>query len=401
MHAGLDRSTGFGRVGYPYLLGLRRRWHTGTVEVRLFGRRTTVLSGPEGVQLFYNEALMRRHGAIPRPLVRTLFGAGAVHGLDDEEHKHRKATFVRLLTPGAAGEIAAVADEVWRGRSHFCTTDPVRVFDQAVDVHCAAVCRWAGVPADAVDRRLGRDLMAIVDGFGSLGPRWLRARRARRRADKWARRLIARVRGGHRKVEPGTALDVIAGATTPDGTLLRARVAGVELINILRPTVAVAYFVAFTAHALREHPELRERLDAAPDEVYEAFANEVRRYYPFVPMLAARVRRSVTFQGRELQRGRRVLLDVYGTLHDAELWDAPERFDMERFRDGSVPDYYVPQGGGDVATGHRCPGERVAIELIKVAARCMVARPPEDAPETRIPMNRLPTRPVPVEKEQR
>jgi fatty-acid peroxygenase len=118
-----------------------------------------------------------------------------------------------------------------------------------------------------------------------------------------------------------------------------------------------------------------------------------------VPLLAARVRRPVTFQGRTLQPGRRVLLDVYGTLHDPQLWEEPERFDMDRFRDGSVPDYYVPQGGGDVTTGHRCPGERVAIELIKAAARCMASRPPEGAPETCIPMNRLPTRPVPVGKE--
>jgi fatty-acid peroxygenase len=400
VHAGLDRSPALRRIGYPYLLRMRRRWHAGTAELRLLGRRTTVLSGPEGVQLFYNEALMRRQGAIPRPLLRTLFGAGAVHGLDDGEHKQRKAMFVRLLTPGAAGEIAGIADELWRGPSHFCAVDPVRVFDEAVQVHCAAVCRWAGVPADWVDAALGDDLIAIVDGFGSFGGRrWLRARRARRRVDKWSRRLIARVRGGRRKVEPGTALDVIAGATTPSGTLLPSRVAGVELINVLRPTVAVAYFVAFTAHALRAHPELRDQLHAAPDEVCEAFANEVPRYYPFVPLLAARVRRPVTFQGRTLQPGRRVLLDVYGTLHDPQLWEEPERFDMDRFRDGSVPDYYVPQGGGDVTTGHRCPGERVAIELIKAAARCMASRPPEGAPETCIPMNRLPTRPVPVGKE--
>ena len=399
VHAGPDRSVRLRHVGYPYLLRLRERWHTATAEVRLLGRRTTVLSGPEGVRLFYNEDLMRRRDAVPRPLVRTLFGKGAVHGLDDAEHQHRKSMFVRVLDEKAAHDIAAIADELWRGREHFCAVDPAGVFAQAVDVHCAAVCRWAGVPAEAVDRRLGRDLMAIVDGFGSLGMRGLRARRARRRVDRWARRLIARVRGGHRNAPPGSALDVIAGATTPNGTLLRTRVAGVELVNVLRPTVAVAYFVAFTAHALQEQPELREHVHAAPDEVLEDFANEVRRYYPFVPMLAARARRTVTFQGRPLAAGRRVLLDVYGTLHDPQLWDEPERFDCARFRDGSVPEYYIPQGGGDVATGHRCPGERVAIELIKVAARCMAARPGEHAPATCIPLNRLPTRPVAVDEE--
>jgi fatty-acid peroxygenase len=160
---------------------------------------------------------------------------------------------------------------------------------------------------------------------------------------------------------------------------LPAHTAGVELINVLRPTVAVAYFVAFTSHALQTQPALREELNA-DDELYESLAHEVRRVYPFVPMLAARVRRPVTYQGRLLPRGRRVILDVYGTLHDRHLWDEPERFDLDRFR-GLDPDPYlfVPQGGGDPANGHRCPRERLAIELIKCAARHLVESAPSPA----------------------
>jgi fatty-acid peroxygenase len=393
VHTGLDRSVGLLRGGYPYLLRLRRRWQAPTAEIRVLGRRTTVLSGPDGVHLFYNETVMRRAGALPRPLLRMLFGADAVHGLDDEEHRHRKAMFVDLLPPEAARDIAGYATDGWRACDG--ALDPVGVFDAAVDVHCAAICRWAGVPDEAVDRKLGRDLAAIVDGFGSLGLRQLRARRARHRVNRWARRLVMQARGGQRRVDPAGAVGRIASASGLDGALLPARIAGVELVNILRPTVAVAYFVAFAAHALHERPELRERLDGADDELYEAFAHELRRYYPFVPMLAARVRRPVTFQGRMLTPGRRVLLDVFGTLHDPELWDAPERFEPGRFLGAaSVPEYYVPQGGGEVRAGHRCPGERVAVELIKSAARWMVERPAGATGNVRIPMNRLPTRPV-------
>jgi fatty-acid peroxygenase len=61
----------------------------------------------------------------------------------------------------------------------------------------------------------------------------------------------------------------------------------------------------------------------------------------------------------------------------------------------------VPQGGGDPATGHRCPGERVAIELIKTAASYLVERPDverpaPDAAPARIPLTRFPTGPVPA-----
>lgn len=392
-HTRVDCGLALLHTGYPYLLGLRRRWRTATAEIRLLGRRTTVLSGPDGVQLFYNEALVRRRGAIPAPLRNTLFGKGAIHGLDDEEHKHRKAMFVELLTPEAARAIATEAAGLWAADVQRAL-DPVGVFESAVEVHCAAACRWAGVPDAMVDRRLGDDLALIVDGFGSVGRRGLRARLARRRVDRWAQRVISRVRGGYEHADPDSALAVIATASRLDGRQLPARVAAVELINVLRPTVAVAYFVAFAAHAVRTQPGLRDRLAGADDATYEAFAHELRRHYPFVPMLAARVRRPITFHGRPLTPGRRVLLDVYGTLHDPELWDEPQRFDLDRFRGTEPGECFVPQGGGDVRTGHRCPGERIAVELIKTATRHLVDQPVGADVPCHIPLDRLPTRPL-------
>jgi fatty-acid peroxygenase len=168
-HAVLDRSAGILRAGYPYLLGLRRRWDASTAEVRLLGRRTTVVSGPSGVRIFYDEATMRRYGALPGPLRRALFGDGAVHALDDDEHKQRKAMFLDLLTPSAAREVAAIAHQLWRTPGRDRALDPVGVFDETVEIHCAAACRWAGMPAEKVDSGLARDLIAMVDGFGSLG----------------------------------------------------------------------------------------------------------------------------------------------------------------------------------------------------------------------------------------
>jgi fatty-acid peroxygenase len=391
-HVLAERGGGALRAGYPYLLGLRRRWDAASIEIRLLGRRTTVVSGPDGAQLFYDESAMRRRGAVPRVLRRTLFGDGAIHGLDGDAHKRRKALFLDLLTPAAAKSIAESAAQWWRRVPRDPVVDPAAVFDDAVLVHSAAVCEWAGVPESRVDVTLCRDLADIVDGFGSLGPRGVRARRARKRVDRWACELVAAVRSATVDAVSGTALDVLAHHRDLDED-----VAGVELINILRPTVAVAYFAAFAAHALGTHPGLRDRLQRATDEEYEAFAHEVRRHYPFVPMLGAVVRRRTSFHGRDLPIGRRVVLDVYGTLHDPDLWHEPARFDPDRFV-GVEPDpyTYLPQGGGE-PTGHRCPGERVAVELIKVVARHLVTeRTPVISADERIPVNRLPTRPLPA-----
>jgi fatty-acid peroxygenase len=90
-----------------------------------------------------------------------------------------------------------------------------------------------------------------------------------------------------------------------------------------------------------------------------------------------------------------VLLDLHGMNHDPHLWPDADRFDPQRFA-GRQPDAftYVPQGGGDPHTGHRCAGERVTVELLKSALRTLT-RVTYDVPEQDLsfPLSRMPTRP--------
>src|SRR3954454_2151438 len=171
-------------IPYPYLLRRRQKAGVAPIDVGPPGQRMTVLAGPAGARLFYDETLMRRRGAIPFPVRRVLFGLGAVHGLDDADHKHRKALFVDLLTPDAAKAIAEAADARWRDRAGQ-EVRPAAMYGEAVEVHAAAVTEWAGIPAAETYPELDHDLAAMVDGFGSIGPRHLAARRARHRSQRW------------------------------------------------------------------------------------------------------------------------------------------------------------------------------------------------------------------------
>ena len=157
--------------------------------------------------------------------------------------------------------------------------------------------------------------------------------------------------------------------------------AAIELINLLRPIVAISTFVTFAALALHEHPAWRDRLRARNEEDIEMFVQEVRRYYPFAPFLGARVKRNFVWKGYEFKKGTLVLLDVYGTNHDARLWEYPNEFQPERFmtRKGGLFDF-IPQGGGDSNTGHRCPGEGATIEIMKASVDFLVNQIDFDVP---------------------
>jgi len=188
---------------------------------------------------------------------------------------------------------------------------------------------------------------------------------------------------------------VVAHHRDLDGKPLDSRIAAVELLNLLRPTVAVAYFITYAALELLAHPHWCERL-RAEDELLEPFAQEVRRLHAFFPFTAARVRDGFDWQGHHFPAGTRVMLDLWGTNREASRWTDPEAFQPERFVDWPGDAFgFVTQGGGDPAQGHRCPGERLAIELLKLALRMLTREMDYAVPaqDLRIDLSRMPAKP--------
>lgn len=392
--------------GYAWLPDLSRRKGPSPVRTRLLGKPAIALRGPAAVGFFYDEDHVRRRTALPEPVLGTLFGKGAVHTLDGPEHRARKALFVSLLTnaSGVAALARHVADEWDRSSKEWSERAPVTLFDEVGVLLTRAVCAWAGVPLDerADDdeaRRTAGDLVAMVDGFATAGPRHFEARCARKRQEKRLARLVEEVRsagGGTPEAgRPVSAVEVVAAHREADGALLDPRTAAVEILNVIRPTVAVTWYTVFGAHALHRHPALRERLAEDRAGYARAFAHEVRRFYPFAPFVAGLAPEDVQWGGEPIAKGTLVLLDLYGQNHDPELWHAPYVFDPERFT-GREPgrDELVPQGGGAVAEGHRCPGEDITLAVLSTLLP-RLARLDYHVPEQdlRIPLNRMPTKP--------
>ncbi|GAA1778695.1 cytochrome P450 [Actinomadura chokoriensis] len=358
----------------PYgLLSARARHLDADVyDTRMLLRKTTCMTGADAARVFYDPDRFVREGAAPRRLRVTLFGERGVQGLDGRRHAARKQMFMSLMTPEARDELRGLVARFWRERIRdWRAARQVELFDEVSELLCRAVCAWTGVPLAARQvPEITRLLVALIEAPAAVGPRYLRGRAARKLADRWAAAHVTRAR---ERDERGSALDEIAAYRDTDGTLLPVDVAAVELLNVLRPTVAVARFVVFAAMALHGAPEWRNKLATDDDpELLEAFVQEVRRFYPFFPLVAARTARDFEWRGHRFPKGRRVLLDLHGTDHDPRLWDRPEQFRPERFI-GREPDAYtlIPQGGGDHYEGHRCAGEWITKDVMKVAVTAL------------------------------
>jgi fatty-acid peroxygenase len=385
--------------GYGWLPDARRARGRRTVAARLGGLPVLGIEGPDAARFLYDEDHVRRSHAIPEPVQGTLFGKGAVHTLDGEAHRVRKAMFVSLLMDD--DRIATLAKGVtvaWDAAvPGWVARDEVVLLDVAAEVITRAVCDWAGVPvADGEVPSVARDLTAMVDGFATAGPRHWRARRARGRREAWLARLVEEVRSGTATVPTGSVVDVVAGHRDAGGERLDPRTAAVEVLNVIRPTVAISWFLAFSGHALARWPQYRDRLASGDPTFAEAWADEVRRFYPFAPFIGGRAPREVEWDGERVPAHSMVLLDLYGQDHDPDLWDDPYAFHPERFLGREIGAFeLVPQGGGDPRTGHRCPGERVTVAVLSALA-VRLARLQADVPEQdlSISLRRIPARPA-------
>jgi fatty-acid peroxygenase len=369
---------------YRYIARECRRRRTDILETRLLLEPTLCLTGPIAAELFYDTERFTREAAAPEPLRATLFGEGGVQALDGGAHRHRKAMFMALMTPESIRALTQRVVLGWDIASvrWSASQAEVALYDAMHELLTRAVCEWAGVPlreAEVAERT--HDLVALFDEAGAKGLGHVRARMARRRAEQWMETLIGQARMGELDLDREGAAWRVAMHRDLDGQPLDARVAAVELLNVLRPTVAVSVYVVQAAHALHAHPALRAALQGGDEGALRRFVLEVRRCYPFFPAVMARVRKDFEWEGFPFRQGTRVVLDIYGTNHDPRTWEAPDEFRPDRFI-GREPTSFdmIPQGGGEHHGNHRCPGEWITEAVLQASVDYLARRIAYDVP---------------------
>jgi len=397
--AHFDSTISFLREGYAFISSRCDRLNTDVFTSRIGLLPVTFIRGAEAAELFYEGDRFTRQGAMPPTVQHLLQDKGSVQALDGRAHRVRKHAFLSLMSTDAMNRLGNIFDQQWEqvirrlpARRHLVLHDVVQ------EILTRTACQWSGIEVQETDiPRLTKELGLMVDRAARFGPANWYAQWRRRSTERWATRLIENFRSGILHPPEGTALDVFAHYQDDDGDPLPSKIAAVELINILRPTVAVSRFIAFAAVALEEHPQWRETFASGDETDLEPFVQEVRRYYPFFPVIAGRVNEPFTWRGHRFKNQDWVVFDIYGTCHDHRLWEDPGSFRPERFRGWNWEEdisALVAQGAGHHSQNHRCPGEWSTIELLKRAVRKLASSdftmPVQDLS---IPLNKMPALP--------
>lgn len=385
-----DATAAFLAEGYGF--GRRRFESLGTdaFRTRLLGKRVTFLRGTDAARFFYERDRFSREGALPPTVVHSLQDEGSVQTLTGAAHRHRKSLFTQVLDDASAAELTAAFDRAWTDAAGaWAGADPVPVIPATGRVLTRAALEWAGIrePEAGVDQR-AREFLAMIDGAGSFGIRNVSGLALRRRTERWATGVVRELRPLGDAVTPAAR---VALWRDERGELLDEDVAVVELLNILRPVVAVSRFIAFAALALHQHPEWRERV-VSDDAALAAFTEEIRRTAPFFPAIAGRANGAHTWHDVEFAEGDWVVLDMFATNRHPGLWGDAEQFRPERFLT-AAPEV-VAQGAGEPGRGHRCPGEPATVDLLAEATKRLAGMswslPPQDL---RVDLRRFPAAP--------
>lgn len=395
---GIDHTIDMSQEGYLFIKNRVDKYKSDIFETHLLGEKAICIIGEEAARTFYDSELFQRKGAAPKRVQKTLFGMGGVQSMDGASHLHRKHLFMSLTNSHHQNQLSKLLMDKWKSSvSKWKDEEEIVLFDEAKYILCWTACNWAGVPLlESEVKERAEDFSAMVDGLGGIGPRYWKGKIARSRAEEWIGGVIEDVRSGKLNVEESSPLYAMAFHRELDGSQMDTQIAAVELINIIRPIVAISTFITFSALALHDHPECKEKLLSGNDKYFEMFVQEVRRYYPFGPYLGARVKKDFTWNKYEFKKGMLVILDIYGTNHDSRIWDNPFEFRPERFKERKHNLFdFIPQGGGDSAKGHRCPGEGITIEIMKASIDFLINKIEFEVPDQDLSysLERIPTLP--------
>ncbi|MET9381324.1 cytochrome P450 [Streptomyces sp. NPDC002928] len=332
--------------------------------------------------------------------VRELLGDGIVTCPNAAHKRVRRLVqpaFQRTRVAGHITTMAARADAMtgaWRSGVPLDVTREMT--DMAMTIGVRAM--FAAEIAEHYRDETHACLDAIIKGIhreafaSALGVQWLFRHRTRRFHGALARykQVVDEVITAYRRsdAEHADILSMLLAARDDDGEPMSDHEVRENVINIFAAATAPGHAsaMAWALHLLDRHPDIARRVQQEIDSVLagdppdeSAVARleltrrvvlETLRLYPQSWLLTRCVATPVELAGRSLPPGTSVVVSPYQLHRQSGLFPDPERFDPDRWADGTPGPRgaYIPFGNGS----RKCPGDTFALtEIVVVLARVL------------------------------
>jgi fatty-acid peroxygenase len=395
----MDTAFGLFFQGYPSLLKKFRSQQRDVLETNLLPFfKAIAMRGEDAARLFYDDRKFTRRGILQKTQYNNFVATGSPQSEPViTEHKTHTAP-AQVMSGESINRLEQIFVEQWQECiDQWQTRSSIVLFNEAEKLLCITACQWLGIPLheQEINLRAGQ-LSVLLDADGAVGPRYFRGRTCRKKLEMWLTLLTADLRGGRLRVPDNSVFHSVAFRKDESGNVIDAYSVALELLSVLKPIVAVARHIVFSALALHENQHYTGKLKANA-KMYEHFVHEVRRYYPFAPMLAAKVLTPFEYEGVKFDKGVVVMLDIYATNHHENAWKNPGAFYPERFENwtNSNAFNFMQQASHATTIGQSHAGEQITTRLTMAALQFLNEKMQYLVPDQNlsIDINRLPAVP--------
>lgn len=389
---GIEQNLYLLKEGYEYIFNRRKKLQSDLFETRILGKKVVCIGGKEATKIFYDETKFERNQVAPNRIIQTLFGKNAVQTLDGTEHKNRKAMLMSVMTKEQIDEFLNIFKLQWEAAiDRWKKQEMITFYDEMKKLLCNAVFKWIGYPIEGEQLKIRtKEISSMFEAPVAFGPKHWYGKLARSIVENDLGEIVENLRNQKIQVDKNSILYNFTFYQDENNEFLPKETVVVELLNIIRPTIAIAVYSNFIVLTLEKFPKEKEKLKMFSD-YGEMFVHEIRRFYPFFPFVAAKVKNNFEWNGYLFEEGTIALLDLYGTNRDPNLWENADEFRPERFSQKAMLNHLIPQGGGSYE-GHRCAGEQLTIEVMKVCVDYLVNKMDYTLPEQELTlsMNTIP-----------
>ena len=365
-------------------------------RVRALDRRFIVLAGPEANRLLARNDAHFRTRELWHGFDTELGAMQQIMSMGGVEHarmrKHQAPVYSRKLVENRVADAIDIARrDIARWPDD--TPIPVQYVCQRIVLEQLGRLATGTSPGGYLDDIIVYfDTLLAVHFAGSL-PRLAlhrpRVRRARRRVQELARRIVAEHEPERRPDRPPDYVDDVLALHRADPRFLPETDLPVTVLGpFLVGLETAATICACMLYALLKHPDLLGRMRAEVDalfargvpalgdlrelDVTHRVAMETMRCWPLGPAVPRLVANSFEFQGYTVPAGERVLVAFTLPHRMAEYFPDPDRFDIDRYTDERAehrqPGVYAPFGAGE----HQCLGRSLAEALIAITTATIV-----------------------------